>query len=72
MGMTHDAPPTITDALIREIADAAAADHRSVLRHLAGLEVRGRRSAIIDRELRARGLIPPVAPPAAPRRKVAR
>jgi hypothetical protein len=70
--MTHQPHTTITDAIILEIADAAAADHRSVLRRIAGLPVRGRRSDIIDRELRARGLIAPVAPPHAPRRKVAR
>jgi hypothetical protein len=50
-----DVAPEVTDEFIAEVADAAAADTRTVLRRVAGLPVRGRRGSIIDRELAARG-----------------
>jgi len=62
--MTPESPGlSITDQTVQTIAERAAADPRSVVRRLAGLPVRGRAGARIDRELQARGLVTSAAPP---------
>lgn len=45
-----------TDALVFDIAEKLGRDHRTVIRVIAGLPVRGRASEAIRRELRARGV----------------
>jgi hypothetical protein len=57
--MGHDAsafgPPTkVDDKLVEEIANEADTDKRSVIRRLAGLEVRGRAGRRIDAALAKR------------------
>lgn len=49
---THDA--LISDAVVKEIADAASADTRSVWKRLAGGTLRRRVQDRIDREIAAR------------------
>jgi len=71
MSMTHDAPSTaeaqtvaslpppalrIDDALIDAVAAEADADPRSVVRRIAGLDVKGRAGRRIDTVLMRRGL----------------
>ncbi|MBX3206759.1 MAG: hypothetical protein KF764_16940 [Labilithrix sp.] len=51
-------PSRLTDEILDEVAEAAAADERAVLCRLVGFPVRGRRAQVIDRELDARGLLP--------------
>jgi hypothetical protein len=46
----------VTDDVIREVAEEAQADPRSVVRRLAGLRVRGRVGKRIDLVLAARGM----------------
>jgi hypothetical protein len=45
----------IDDQVVEDIARAADVDTRSVIRRLAGLPVRGRVGARVDRELALRG-----------------
>jgi len=59
----HDAPstaaawPTITDAVVDDIAREADVDRRSVMRRLACLPVRGRSGRRVDAVLERRGLL---------------
>lgn len=55
----------ITDDLVKAVAEAADCDCRTVLRRLAGLPVKGRVSARVDRELAARVPALPLRPSAA-------
>jgi hypothetical protein len=56
--MGQDAPGTkdqsVSDELVKEIADAASADTRSVWKRLAGGELRPKVQHRIDREIAAR------------------
>jgi hypothetical protein len=63
--MPHDTPSTepIDDSTVEEIANAADADKRSVVRRLARLPVKGRAGRRIDRILAARGLLQSEAAP---------
>jgi hypothetical protein len=51
--------PSISDRTVQAIADRADVDPRSVVRRLAGLPVRGRTGARIDRVIRELGVYGP-------------
>ena len=64
----HAAPDAIvTDEIVDEIATEVRADRKTVIRRLAGLPVRGRVGADIDRALAARR--PHHAPSSPPNRE---
>jgi len=52
--MKRREPGVINDAVVREIAEEADTDERSVVRRIAGLPVRGRAGKRIDRILASR------------------